>query len=274
MGERGWADIGTAGERGGGAREWGEGGRPRAAERKVLWPRPGRPRPRSLSFQKCTPARPSTRATQAPAAHRHPRTRPMATTAPPPPPPPPTARVALASRADVAKLHQLLTTTSRRALRVRDRRELREGTDSGLLFPRCMQCRASPACLCARLGREPPTAFLGGGAAPGAIQFGARLHAPSSGCSHASLTPLSLSLPTQASLQDAPEAERKAAEKSLQTSVVRVEKGAGERRRQRATRPPPRSLAPPNSTLPSHLSPSSFTNTGRHHGPPAPVHHL
>ena len=47
-----------------------------------------------------------------------------------------------------------------------------------------------------------------------------------------------------------------------------------ERRRRRATRPPPRSLAPPTSTLPSHLSPSSFTNTGRHHGPPAPVHHL
>ena len=40
----------------------------------------------------------------------------MATTAPPPPLP--TSRVALASRADVAKLHALLTTTSRRALRV------------------------------------------------------------------------------------------------------------------------------------------------------------
>lgn len=38
----------------------------------------------------------------------------MATTSPPPT----SARVSLASRADVAKLHQLLTTTSRRALRV------------------------------------------------------------------------------------------------------------------------------------------------------------
>jgi len=135
----------------------------------------------------------------------------MATTASLPPPIPPSARVALASRADVAKLHQLLTTTSRRALRVSC--YFLGGRQKAPFFL-CMQMlEAYVAAPVWSLGGK-LTSFLGLGATSALFNL-ARGH-----MRQILLTPLSLHPPSQASLQDAPEGERKAAEKSLQTSVV------------------------------------------------------
>jgi hypothetical protein len=152
-----------------------------------------------------------TRAPHTPESHAHTHTHTMTTTASLPPPIPPSARVALASRADVAKLHQLLTTTSRRALRVSC--YFLGGRQKAPFFL-CMQMlEAYVAAPVWSLGGK-LTSFLGLGATSALFNL-ARGH-----MRQILLTPLSLHPPSQASLQDAPEGERKAAEKSLQTSVV------------------------------------------------------